>query len=201
MHRKPSRALHRKPSRMRLIYGTIALIVPAVLVGYVVSPPAQASTASLTGATFRDDNRNGTFDPGEVPLANQHLYVFNSAGALTAQTLSDASGAYAVTGLAADTYMVSYDPDLWWTMRADLVPTTTGSLRPEQHVTVTDTGRADFGWRPIVRSTSVDSPTDTFTGPNGLRVESFNDVVPARDVYDSVMRGTVGDEAPFVTIR
>jgi hypothetical protein len=201
MHRKPSRALHRKPSRMRLIYATLALIVPAVLASYVVTPPAQASISSLTGATFRDDNRNGTFDPGEVPLANQHLYVFNGAGGIAAQAVSDADGRYAVDGLAPGDYMVSYDPDLWWNMRTDLVPTTTGSLRPEQHVTVTDTGRADFGWRPIVRSKSVDSPIDTFTGPNGLRVESFNDVVPARAVYDSVMRGGVGDEAPFVTIR
>ena len=56
--------------------------------------------------------------------------------------------------------------------------------------------------RPIVRSTDSSAPVTTYVGSNGLTVRSYDDVVPAKDVYDRLLSGSlVGTEAQFVTIR
>jgi len=73
---------------------------------------------------------------------------------------------------------------------------------PERSVHLVGTTAADFGWRPIVRSTTTGSPISSFTAPNGTRFESYDDVVAAHTVYDaSTLLGLEGSEAPFVTVR
>ena len=64
------------------------------------------------------------------------------------------------------------------------------------------TTTADFGWRPIVRSTDAAAPISTYTGPSGLRVSSYDDVVGAREIHDTLVAGArIGAEAPYTQIR
>jgi hypothetical protein len=81
------------------------------------------------------------------------------------------------------------------------VPTTTGSLVPSVTTSIVEPTIVDFGWRPMVRSTYLYSPIDTYVGPSGLRVETYNDAVAPEEIYREVMLGLVGPEARFITVR
>ena len=60
----------------------------------------------------------------------------------------------------------------------------------------------NFGWRQIVRSTDPAAPIATYVAPNGTRIESFNDAVDPKRIYDALLTGTLrGGEGPFTTIR
>jgi hypothetical protein len=131
--------------------------------------------------------------------------LFDATGANIANTVTDSSGRYTFSGLADGTYDVGYDTAEWWNIRATLVPTTTGGrLTPRMTATLSSTSptaTVDFGWRQIVRSTTAGSPITSFVATNGLRVESYDDVVPAADVYAALQRGAlIGDEASKVTV-
>jgi hypothetical protein len=162
--------------------------------------PAQTG-GTISGTAFQDLNRNGVRDGAEAAWESHRLYLFDGGGAYRATATSDGSGRYAFTGLADGNYTVSYASPSWWAIRDGWVPTTTGSIRPTMAVQLRGSTTVDFGWRPIVRSTDVAAPISTYTGPSGLRVESFNDVVAAREIHDAVLLGQVGAEAPYVTIR
>jgi hypothetical protein len=167
--------------------------------------PAATATASgvgeISGVAFKDLNRDGARQPDEPVLSDQQIYLLGADGAYLANSTTDASGRYAFAGLADGAYRVQYASPSWWPLRGDWVATTTGSIFPRTTVTLSGSATADFGWRPIVRSRDLTAPISAYVGETGLRVESFNDVVPAREIYDAVMRGTVGAEARFVTIR
>ena len=160
-----------------------------------------AGTSTIQGTVFKDLNRNGVQDAGEAPLASQELSLYDGGGQYLGDTSSDTAGVYRFSGLADGAYRVQFASPSWWALRDEWVPTTTGSIQPRRNVSLAGTATADFGWRPIVRSTDLLAPISTYVGGNGLRVESFDDVVPAREIYDAVMQGTVGAEAPYVTIR
>src|SRR5215218_6435775 len=160
-----------------------------------------AGTGTISGTTWKELNRDGIRQPDEPVLTEQQVYLFDGAGNYVAVAYSDSAGRYAFGGLADGEYRVSYASPSWWALRDDWVPTTTGSIYPRVSVALSGTATADFGWRAIVRSTDLAAPISTYIGPNGLRVESFDDVVPAKDIYDVVMRGTVGPEAQYVKIR
>ena len=68
------------------------------------------NNASISGILFNDGNKNGVFDAGESLLATKKMYIdANSNGKFdTGETsaLTNASGAYSFTGLAAGTYRV-----------------------------------------------------------------------------------------------
>jgi len=166
-----------------------------------VVPPTVAQ-GTLGGFVFQERDRDGVFETDEQPLANQHLFLYDGAGAYLANTYSDASGWYRFGGLADGAYRVQFAPAAWWAIREDWVPDTTGTLSPLQTVSLTGTARADFGWRPIVRSTDPVAPISSYTGPSGLEVRSYDDVVPAREIHDRLLEGSlVGAETRFVTIR
>jgi len=157
---------------------------------------------SIGGFAFQDPDRDGVFENGEPALASQRLYLFDGTGAYRATTTSDATGWYQFDGLSDAAYRVEYAPDSWWAIRLDLVPDTTPSIFPKQPVDLAGSATADFGWRPIVRSTDTAAPISTYTAPDGLRVESYDDVVSARDLADDLLGGSlVGPEAGSVTIR
>ena len=169
--------------------------------GQPVAAPTMA-TGTIGGYAFQDPDRDGTFDGGEQPLSGQNLYLFSSAGTYIGNTTTDSTGWYQFTGLSDGGYLVKYTPSSWWALRDAWVPDTTGSLAPTVNVQLAGAQRADFGWRPIVRSTDPSSAISTYVGPNGLTVKSYDDVVPARAVYDRLMTGSlVGQEAQFATIR
>jgi hypothetical protein len=166
------------------------------------APLAITSNGTISGTVFEDMNRNAAPDPGEAGMAGMRLYLFDGQGTYLANTLSDAGGRYAFGGLADGTYRLAFDSPSWWSVRDAWVPTTTGGdLFPQRTVSLSAAAVADFGLRPIVRSTNIAAPIASFTGPNGLVVESYDDVVSPADVYASIMAGLVGPEAAHVVVR
>jgi hypothetical protein len=195
-HLRPRHVL-RRPLLSAASAGTL------VLLGVAFPPgPVQADgTCSVSGTAFVDSNRNGALDVGEAGRSGDTLYLFDDSGTVVAGTTTASDGTYTFAQLACATYSVSYETTTWWGIRGSMVPTTTGSLLPRRTLALTGAGRADFGWRPIVRSTTAGSPINSYTGPQGLKVESYDDVVPAKDIYDNLLRGTTGPEAATVTVR
>ncbi|MDX6268319.1 MAG: SdrD B-like domain, partial [Frankiales bacterium] len=184
-------------SRLHLLAAT-GLVTAGLAAGGLVGSAAAATTpTTLSGTAFVDSNRNGVLDAGESLRSGDALYLFDASGNAVATTTTGADGSYSFTGLAASSWTVSYTSQAWWSLRDGNVPTTTGSLQPSRTVPAPSDG-VDFGWRPITRSST---PVTTFTGPQGLRVESYDDVVPAKDLYDALARGTLGAEAPSVVVR
>ena len=185
------------PTRLRAL---LATLVAGAALGLTASA-AGAETGTIAGTVFQDLNRNAVRDAGEPAWEGHQLYLFDAAGAYRATATSDATGRYAFAGLADGDYKVDYASPSWWGIRDTWVPTTTGSVRPSRPVRLAGAATVDFGWRTIVRSTDPANPLSTYTGPSGLRVESFDDVVSAREVHDAVAQGLVGAEARFITVR
>lgn len=181
-------------------------LATAVLFGLALLPAAPAQAAEpggVTGIAFSDTDRDGVQDADEQPRAGDVVYLLDSTGRAVAAATTDAGGGYGFGGLAAGTWSVAYSASTWWPIRDELVPTTTGSLRPKIALTVSDgaTTRADFGWRAIVRSTTAGAPVTAHTGPEGLRVESYNDAVTADEVYAALAAGTIGAPGGSVVVR
>jgi hypothetical protein len=164
-------------------------------------PAAAAGASTISGRAFDDPSRTGVYQPGDPVLASQQIYLFDGSGNYLGTTLTAADGTYSFTGLADGAYTVQYANPDWWNMRDNWVPDTTGSIYPKIKVALSGSAEADFGWRAIVRSTDLSVPISEVVGPNGLRVESYDDVVSAQTIYDKIMMGTVGGEAPFTTVR
>jgi len=75
----------------------------------VVSPVCGEQLGSICGMKFSDDNGNGSQDTGELGLAGWTISLtsYNLLGAATTVTaITDATGAYCFTNLAADTYTI-----------------------------------------------------------------------------------------------
>lgn len=175
------------------------------MLGAVVVLATQASgTSTISGVMFKDTNRNGVQDPGEVVMPEQYLYLYDAdTGAYIRNALTDISGAYRFDSLASGNYKIIIAPISWNSLRQNWVPTTANdSVRPEIRVTLAATATANFGIREIIRSTDSKAPISSHTGADGMKAESFNDVVTAKEVYDRVHTGTlIGKEAPDVTVR
>jgi SdrD B-like domain len=190
------------PSRSRTARRlTISLVA---LVG-VLSLPAAAGaqgTSSITGVAFKDTNRDGVKQPDEEALAGKRIHLFDGADAYLKNTLTDTSGGYVLSGLPDGRYQVHYGTSDWWELWQDWAPSTTGSELPRVIVQLSGTATADFGFRPIVRSTDIGAPISTYTSSEGLTVKSYNDVIEAKKVYDALMAGSLrGGEMPRTTIR
>jgi hypothetical protein len=170
------------------------------------APPTPTPTAlpigspSISGTAYQDPDRDGVRDLGEPPMPGQVIELRGATGNLIATHLTDAGGGYAFSGLAAGTYQVLFGDEAWRALRLDWVPTTTGSLKPRFTVQVQGPTVLDFGWRPMIRS-ALYSPVATYTGSNGLRVETYSDAVPPREIYNELMLGLVGPESRYVTVR
>lgn len=181
-----------RPFRAALLAAALLLPLPAV-----------AAAGTISGTAFQDADRDGVRDAGDTTLGDQRIYLYDAAGAYQGNALTDPDGTYAFSELADGEYRVAYAASSWWAVREDWVPTTTanGNLRPDLAVSLQGTATANFGWRQIVKSTDSSAPISTYTGSNGLTVKSYNDVVPAFTLYQAVIAGTVGIEAPRVEIR
>ena len=134
-------------------------------------------------------------------MPGQAIELRDASARLIGTRLTDTTGRYAFTVPTAGTYQVRFADDAWRELRLSWVPTTTGSLYPRFTAEVQGATVLDFGWRPMARSTQVLWPIATYTGPSGLRVETYSDAVPPDEIYREVMLGLVGAEAQFVTVR
>ena len=180
----------------------LVTVIPLVvgLLALAGAVPGVAAAADIAGTAYKDTNRDGVKQADETALTGKRIYLFNTAGQYLQNAPTDSSGRYALTGLADGDYEVRYGTTEWWELWRDWVPTTTGSEWPRVEVQLSGNATVDFGWRPIVRSTSA--PIATYVAPNGLRIESYNDVVEPERLYDALMVGTLhGAEQPFTTIR
>jgi hypothetical protein len=178
----------------------VALIATGcALIGFAL--PAHASgTVTVRGTAFEDTNRNGAFDAGETLLSGHNLWLTSTTGAVLATT-TDSTGSYAFSGVAPGLYRLDYENSSYRSLQDDWVPTTTGSLKPSVQLDLTSDSTVDFGWRRITRSTDVSQPLNVYTGPSGLRVESFDDVVSAKTLHDAIAVAYLTGEAPRTTIR
>lgn len=179
----------------------LAAALATALVLALPPPSASAATGSISGVAFQDLNQDGRRGADEAVFGNHQLYLFDPTGTYAGTTTTDAAGLYSFAGLEAGTYRVHYANSSWWAIRDDWVPTTTVSPRPVISVQVEGASTAHFGWRRLVRSTDVDSPISTYDGSTGLRVESFNDAVTAREIHDALAAGSIGAEATATVVR
>ena len=185
----------------------LATVVAAALatLGTTLLPtPAHAAGSSISGVAFNDSNRNGRYDAGETSRSGFVVYVYDdTTSAFVASTTTDSAGNYAFAGLTDGAYRVQIAATTWSSLRHDWVPTTTGgSLSPTVHVALSGAATVNWGIRQIERSTTVGSPITSFAGTQGLRVESYDDVLSAQQIYDALLAGPlVGAEASSVTVR
>lgn len=177
-----------------------AIVTLAALGAFVATAPA-ASAATLGGTAFKDLNRDGVWQTSEPLLADQEIHLYAPDGPYLARAITDAFGHYVFSDLVDGNYRVAFDTPSWWALRQDWVPSTSVSLRASRSVSVSGTATVDFGWRPIVRSTDPSAPISTYTGPSGLRVSSYDDVVTARELYDALASDLIGPEAPYTEVR
>jgi hypothetical protein len=151
---------------------------------------------------FQETDRDGVFESDEQPLANKLVYLYNSTGTYLANASTNSTGWYQFTALADGAYRVEYDTVAWWDLWNDWAPSTTGSERPRVDVQLSGSARVDFGWRPITRSTDVNSPISTYTAPNGLRIRSYDDVVSAQEIWQDLTQGSLfGAESPYTVVN
>lgn len=163
-----------------------------------VAPAQAAGTGTISGTVFQDLNRNGVQDPGEAPFTNEGLFLYDSNGAYVASAATDANGYYQFAGLPDGTYSVQFDNPSWTALRDQWVPTTTGTLYYNEIVNLSGSATANFGLRPIVRSTT---PITTVTTAHGTVINSYDDVVTAQAIADDIATGSLfGAEAPLTTI-
>lgn len=191
-----------KNQKLSLPLAAIIVLVVATL-GIALTLFSHAlGTSTISGNVWQDTNRNGVMDAGEAPMANQGIDLMDSTGqTLVGYTASDASGHYSFSGLADGAYLVKYDPGAWWAIYDNWVPDTTGSLLPQKTISLVGSATLNFGWRQIVHSTDLNAPINSYTGPNGLTVKSYNDAVPAMDVYNDIMQGSlITKETPLTTV-
>lgn len=176
------------------------VVIAATALGLPLLPATASGTASISGVAFEDADRDGVRDAGEAPMVDQLVYAYAVGGAGSLQARTGQDGRYVLGDVLDGTWLVTYSALSWSPLKQDWVPTTTGSIRPERAVTVAGgPTTVDFGWRRIVRSTT--SPLSTYTSAAGLVVESYNDAVTAREVFEAVAQGDLGSEQPHVVVR
>lgn len=188
-------------TRSPLLARRAGVVCASVLLlgGLAAVPAGAAGTASVSGTAFEDLDRDGVPDAGEPRLAGHRVELTSTTGQFWGVT-TDEAGRYAFPGLAEGLYRVDVGSTTYAGLRDDWVPTTGTGLRPYRNVQVAGAAVVDLGWRRIVRSTDPEAPISTFTGPSGLRVESFDDVVPARELHDVLAAGTLTGEAASTVV-
>lgn len=190
------------PPRLR----PVLFVVVFAGVGVIALLSSQAAgTSTITGVAFYDNNRNGVQDAGEAPIASQRIYVVDLAaqsGTQPVSALTDANGHYVISNLADSNYKVEYDATNWESLINDWVPSTlNGSLKPRVEISLVGSASVNFGWRQILKSADLNAPIATYTGPSGLKVDTYNDAVKPQQIYDDASKYLVGAEAPTLNIK
>jgi len=113
---------------------------------------AQGCSTSLDGIVWQDSDCDGVFDPlsGDFVLPGVDVYLLDYKFLMIDQRTTDASGAYAFTGLCTDTYGVMVETS---TLPPDLVPTLTGVGDPQFD---SDWSPAGFGVLDNVQISDID---------------------------------------------
>lgn len=89
--------------------GAIALSNNAVTVPSASCTSAITGTASLSGSTYDDKNKSGSYDGGDTPIGGVTVTLLDATSASVGSTNTGAGGTYSFTGLTAVTpYLVSF---------------------------------------------------------------------------------------------
>lgn len=89
--------------------GRALLRAAAVILVLSAVTPALAAGSTISGAAFKDVNRDGVQQADEGVLVDQRIYAISAAGATAGFARTDAAGRYELTGLADGEYSVDYD--------------------------------------------------------------------------------------------
>lgn len=182
----------------------------ASLLMVCLAPGASSVHASgssvISGTVFQDLNRNGVRDTAEAGFSSLRMNLYDSTGTNIAAAYTDASGSYQFTGLSDGSYVVAPDGSAWTSYNDSWVMTTIPTpapnyLTPHLGVSLTGSATASFALRPITRSTAT--PFTTYQAPDGMLVQSYDDVVPASAIYAALSQGQfMGTPAsPYTTIN
>lgn len=205
--KRPATLFGKKISSRLLIF----MLAFGVIGGYLTFRSfALSEPVTVAGRLYKDNNRSATFDAGDEPLAAKTIYLYNGTGTYLGNRATDAEGKYVFTEgnagiLYEGTYRVAMAAPAMWELWNTHTPTTIRGEFPQTlnpNVTITTVGGQttvqDFGWRPVV---FAETPITEYTGTNGLRAKSYNDVIPAKFLYDQVMKlGMIGNEVSKVEI-
>jgi hypothetical protein len=185
----------------RSVVLAISIAAATVMAGAIHPSPALATGSTISGTVYDDANRNGQLDAGEAPFANAIVDVYAGSAFVTSVS-TDANGSFQAARLADNTYTVLLDGTSWSPLRDTWVATTTGTLRPTRTVTISGSAVVDLGLRKIVRSTTMGSPLSTYQAANGLLVNSYDDAVDAKTLYDDLAGVQLtGAEAAVTTLN
>jgi hypothetical protein len=145
--------------------------------------PALVGTESISGTVFQDNNGDGVFDSGDLPLAGQTIYLdTNNNGVLDAgepSTVTSANGNYLFSNVPIGSYVIR-----------QVVPAGEVQLQPGAGITpaggIAVAGTAgtiageNFADFPDVFSTTADSQSfDLTLNPAGTDVQIFNSATSA----------------------
>lgn len=122
--------------------------------------PTVAASGSISGRVFDDTNRNDAWNAGEPASPGWRIYIDrNNNGVLDAgevSTVTNASGAYQFTGLAAGRYLIKIAPRTGW---RQTFPTmnwgTWVTLTPGQIVSNINFGESPAASPPVQQLASV----------------------------------------------
>lgn len=194
-----------RPARARWRTPVAILFVLATMAGGLADGMAPAGASSgLAGSVYHDDDRDGRRTDGEAGFDDLSLHLLTEdRSELVASTTTDEHGGFTIPDVADGSYVLQMASSSWWALDDDWTPTNTGTLQPRLAVTVSGgSGDASLGLRGIVRSSDPDAPITATTAVDGMALRSYNDVVPAGELHEVLMEGSlVGPEAAAVTIR
>ncbi len=105
--------------------------------------------ASLAGHVYADDNVNGTFDPGEMPLEGVTVELLDESGAVVQTTQTNAAGEYLFANLRRGIYTVhEFQPEGYFDGQ-ETVGSIGGALLPPDSI-------ADIDLQPGVDAVDYD---------------------------------------------
>lgn len=162
-----------------------------------------ATPSTISGTMWQDANRNGVVDMGELPFADKRINLYSNTGTYLTSTSTDSSGRFQFIDLAEGQYSVALDTPTWWELRLNWAPTTGNSIKKySKSITLSGTAVADIGLREIIKSTDINAPISRYTAASGLKVASYNDVVTAQQVYETLTKGVLlgGAESNLTTV-
>ncbi len=82
-----------------------------IKLGFMAAP-----VSMLEGTLWNDSNRNGIQDPGEAGLTRLQVHLYNDAGDLVQEQLTDQNGRYRFAGMKEGTYQLDFPWNVDYTL-------------------------------------------------------------------------------------
>jgi len=112
----------------------------------------------VSGLAWRDDDANRARDPGEPPLAGVTIILKDADHQELARQVTGLDGTYAFTSLPADSYVLTREDPLGYTVTYPVAGSYVFCLLPGEQLT-----EMNFGFAPWPTPTPTASPSPTCT--------------------------------------